>query len=211
MSGSRNASNKRSAILRRDGAYCALCGRFVLGKSRSVDHIMPHREGGTKELDNLRMVHRACNQARDEHYRLNEADTLEHLEALCDLARCVDALYPGVRWRFSRLPDKASPVYEIEVFSVPAEVQLHARRLGRVKSRLEQRYGSYVAFKVTPHADATPFESEDSITVAFSKNDRLTRALQMTALSRPERAGNLPSGLQAGVPAYLPARPRRAR
>ena len=63
------------ALLRqRDGDRCQICGGLVdfevksgprgskLG--HSFDHITPRSLGGTDELDNLRLTHWGCNQAR---------------------------------------------------------------------------------------------------------------------------------------------------
>lgn len=46
----------RSRALRRDGHKCALCGKGAW----EVDHIKPVCEGGTGDLDNLRVLCTAC-------------------------------------------------------------------------------------------------------------------------------------------------------
>ena len=57
----------------RDGDECYLCGEQVdidiRGDLRrrfgpSVDHVIPRSKGGTHDLRNLRLVHKACNSAK---------------------------------------------------------------------------------------------------------------------------------------------------
>lgn len=59
----------------RDGDLCQLCldpVDFSLPidtlMSRSVDHIVPRRAGGTDELDNLWIAHRTCNMKKGARY-----------------------------------------------------------------------------------------------------------------------------------------------
>jgi 5-methylcytosine-specific restriction endonuclease McrA len=56
------------ALIRRDGAACAYCGRPAgTGEpfSRlSVDHVIPVSRGGTDALTNLVLACRACNCAK---------------------------------------------------------------------------------------------------------------------------------------------------
>lgn len=56
----------RLAVIARDGGVCQLCGGLVQGDDRDahIDHIVEKAEGGTDELENLRLVHRACHSRR---------------------------------------------------------------------------------------------------------------------------------------------------
>lgn len=67
MGGARRR-RKRRALLLRDGATCAYCGR-VLGTglpfSRpTLDHVVPVVRGGTDALANLVLACRPCNLAK---------------------------------------------------------------------------------------------------------------------------------------------------
>jgi len=51
-------------ILRqRDGEFCGVCGGALLGRIQ-IDHILPVSEGGVTRIDNLRLAHPSCNNAR---------------------------------------------------------------------------------------------------------------------------------------------------
>ena len=56
---------KRRALVRRDGAACAYCGRPVgtgLPFSRpTLDHVVPVTRGGGNELTNLVLACKPCN------------------------------------------------------------------------------------------------------------------------------------------------------
>jgi 5-methylcytosine-specific restriction protein A len=56
----------RLAVIARDGGVCQLCGGLVQGDDREahIDHIIEKADGGTDELENLRLVHRACHSRR---------------------------------------------------------------------------------------------------------------------------------------------------
>jgi len=65
----------REQLMREQGGRCALCGyRFpepggsdptvYTGFAPTFDHIVPRAHGGEDSLDNLRLVHRPCNQIR---------------------------------------------------------------------------------------------------------------------------------------------------
>lgn len=56
----------RLAVIARDGGVCQLCGGLVQGNDREahIDHIIEKADGGTDELENLRLVHRACHSRR---------------------------------------------------------------------------------------------------------------------------------------------------
>ncbi|MEX2219956.1 MAG: HNH endonuclease [Phycisphaerales bacterium] len=59
----------RWRIIQRDGAACVVCGRAPSthpGLALQVDHIKPHRRGGTDEESNLRTLCADCNQGRRE-------------------------------------------------------------------------------------------------------------------------------------------------
>lgn len=67
------------AVYRRDGNRCHICGkqvnkkdftrtfegRFIAGpKYPTVDHVIPQSKGGSHEMDNLRLAHKACNSKK---------------------------------------------------------------------------------------------------------------------------------------------------
>ncbi len=54
----------RRALLRRHGSRCWLCGDFMMAEDISIDHVIPRCKGGTNELENLRLAHTTCNNAR---------------------------------------------------------------------------------------------------------------------------------------------------
>ena len=54
----------RDEIRRRDCETCYLCNRFVSVHEMAIDHVVPLVQGGTHTLDNLRLVHRACNSKK---------------------------------------------------------------------------------------------------------------------------------------------------
>ena len=49
------------ALIDRDGYRCAHCGAY---EDLTIDHIMPLSKGGTDDLDNLRLLCRACNSSK---------------------------------------------------------------------------------------------------------------------------------------------------
>ena len=56
---------KRLAIYLRDGVACAYCGDGIEdGAQLSLDHIVPHSQGGRHEASNLVTACRRCNSAR---------------------------------------------------------------------------------------------------------------------------------------------------
>jgi len=58
----------------RDGWSCHICGkpvpqrrfrrRSLRGQAPTRDHVIPQREGGPNAASNLRLAHKACNEAR---------------------------------------------------------------------------------------------------------------------------------------------------
>ena len=55
-----SASRKRR-VRERDGHACVLCGA---ADNLEIDHIVPYRDGGSNELDNLRTLCRPCHGKR---------------------------------------------------------------------------------------------------------------------------------------------------
>jgi 5-methylcytosine-specific restriction endonuclease McrA len=46
--------------------YCSFCGT---GNDLTGDHIVPLKEGGTNDIDNVRVLCRSCNTRRENDYR----------------------------------------------------------------------------------------------------------------------------------------------
>lgn len=55
------AKRLRRAILARDGDACWLCGKVMPTQDRTIEHLVARSNGGTNELSNLALAHRACN------------------------------------------------------------------------------------------------------------------------------------------------------
>lgn len=51
-------------LYQRDGGRCGICGRIVLRKLASVDHIVPLALGGKHGYVNVQLAHRLCNYKR---------------------------------------------------------------------------------------------------------------------------------------------------
>jgi 5-methylcytosine-specific restriction endonuclease McrA len=70
------AEKKRRELHRRQNGACAICGdgislRGLGDQSPTLDHIIPKSKGGGSDIKNLRLAHKACNEAR-----ANESDTV---------------------------------------------------------------------------------------------------------------------------------------
>lgn len=72
--GAARAKIKRAQLRERDGDDCCMCGREMLFEKRmapvpenyaTLDHIVLRRDGGTNDIDNLRLVCQRCNWERD--------------------------------------------------------------------------------------------------------------------------------------------------
>lgn len=58
----------RAQIFSRDGSKCRMCGRSAEEVPLEVDHIFPHSQGGTDDLDNLATLCRDCNRGKSDLY-----------------------------------------------------------------------------------------------------------------------------------------------
>ena len=90
---------RRLAIYIRDGLACAWCGASIEeGATLSLDHIIPHTNGGSTKSDNLITSCRKCNSARGDRsvndfaksvaqyldHDINEFDIIGHIwECTC--------------------------------------------------------------------------------------------------------------------------------
>lgn len=72
-------------LLARDGTTCWLCGGPLDRREPephrnphaiTFDHVVPRSHGGTSDLQNLRLAHRACNLARGNDPLLDEESAL---------------------------------------------------------------------------------------------------------------------------------------
>lgn len=73
--------NKKAARYRlreKYGDNCCHCGKQMLFKRRgdfarlgkfgaTIEHLIPVRDGGSNDLDNLRLAHKICNNMRDKN------------------------------------------------------------------------------------------------------------------------------------------------
>ena len=51
-------------IAERDGWKCHICGKTIIRKDLTLDHLIPYSEGGEDTSLNLRAAHRSCNSRR---------------------------------------------------------------------------------------------------------------------------------------------------
>ena len=54
----------RQKVYEKYNGHCAYCGKAITIKDMQVDHILPKRNGGTNDIDNLNPSCRLCN-----HYK----------------------------------------------------------------------------------------------------------------------------------------------
>jgi 5-methylcytosine-specific restriction endonuclease McrA len=54
-------------VIRRDSHMCQICGGNVRDDEVAFDHVIPHSRGGPMTVENLRLVHRTCNQRKRDH------------------------------------------------------------------------------------------------------------------------------------------------
>lgn len=71
-----------TTIMARDGVNCAICDGPLDRHLRvpghalyiTFDHIVPRSRGGSDRIENLRLAHHACNQARGNDPLIEEDD-----------------------------------------------------------------------------------------------------------------------------------------
>lgn len=56
----------RVLVLSRDKSRCRMCGRDTNEVKLEVDHIFPHSQGGTDDIDNLATLCRDCNRGKSD-------------------------------------------------------------------------------------------------------------------------------------------------
>lgn len=61
----RNTKRRKNALFRRDGNICFWCGNIIRRNEATIDHIIPRKQGGSNNLENLRLVHNCCRVERD--------------------------------------------------------------------------------------------------------------------------------------------------
>lgn len=59
-------------FVERDGGVCGLCGVVVNPGEATRDHVIPASLGGARSRHNLRLAHRACNEARADAFPSGE-------------------------------------------------------------------------------------------------------------------------------------------
>ena len=73
---------RKTALLKRDGWRCWLCGEFMGEGDVSIDHLLPRSLGGTHEQANLKLAHVGCNNRRG-----LDMSVVQALEPLADHER----------------------------------------------------------------------------------------------------------------------------
>lgn len=61
--GRRRGRKKLLQLIERYGLHCWLCNRAITRRP-TMDHVMPVSRGGSHHIENLRLAHFTCNQAR---------------------------------------------------------------------------------------------------------------------------------------------------
>lgn len=56
-------------VVRRDGQICQECNGPVKDDEVEFDHLIPYSKGGRSTVENLRVVHRACNRKKSSSYK----------------------------------------------------------------------------------------------------------------------------------------------
>ena len=51
-------------VVRRDNGICQICSKPVPDNEVEFDHLIPYTRGGPTSVENLRLVHRACNRKK---------------------------------------------------------------------------------------------------------------------------------------------------
>lgn len=54
----------KAALRKRDGDECWICLGPTTAEDQTIDHWLPESLGGGDEMENLRLVHAACNRRR---------------------------------------------------------------------------------------------------------------------------------------------------
>lgn len=73
MYGVRYETVRLDEVLKRDGAWCYLCGRNVPREYVTLDHVVPLVRGGSHTYDNVRIACRFCNSRKGKRL-LSELD-----------------------------------------------------------------------------------------------------------------------------------------
>ena len=58
--------NKRERVFAETQYRCAYCGQKLTEETRTIDHIIPKKRGGTDSIDNLVSACTICNNAKGE-------------------------------------------------------------------------------------------------------------------------------------------------
>ena len=82
----------RQKVYDKYNGHCAYCGKAIAIKDMQVDHILPKRNGGKDDIDNLNPSCRLCN-----HYK--RANTLEEFRS----------------WQLGGLVDRLRKIYIFRV------------------------------------------------------------------------------------------------
>lgn len=59
---------RRRALLKRDGAWCRICGLPEELEPLTIDHIKPIARGGSNELENMQLLCGMCNHTKGAQY-----------------------------------------------------------------------------------------------------------------------------------------------
>jgi hypothetical protein len=150
-----------SYILAREGPFCSICGLYMVSKDRTEDHIIERRNGGQRTVNNIRICHAECNKARDDHYKFEFSKTLLHLQAIGDLATCLNRC--GFQWNFSDIPNNEQYNYEVTLYCNPIELDFCQNLLGKIFGLLSSKYGTFYDLKLIIDKNAPTRFSKNNI------------------------------------------------
>lgn len=102
----------RDDVFSRDGRVCQICGIDKDNIMYEIDHIIPVREGGGNEIENLRILCQQCNGRRNKvDYRLS-IGSLSHSNSNSNLNTNTDSLPTKAKSKFSQIGAEVIKLFE---------------------------------------------------------------------------------------------------
>ena len=56
---------EKKTVYAKNNGKCAICGKPVMYKKMTIDHIVPISQGGTNEFSNLQLACHSCNRLKN--------------------------------------------------------------------------------------------------------------------------------------------------